>query len=59
MSSLVQCKKCGKAKSKKVRACSHCGHRSLTKSMMAPCRACGTLLEKAVHRSYGHGTMTQ
>lgn len=58
MASLVTCEKCGKEKSKNANACPHCGDRLISKPSMAPCRACGTLLEKAVYRPYHTETST-
>ena len=52
MASLVTCEKCGKEKSENANTCPHCGDCIITKSSMAPCRACGTLLGKAVYRPY-------
>jgi hypothetical protein len=59
MATIVQCEKCGKEKSKNANACPHCGYRIVKKSQMAKCRACGTLLEKAVHRSRIYGVATR
>lgn len=55
---LVRCEKCGKEKSIKVRECPHCRHRALKPYHLAPCRECGALLEKAVHRAYEGHTST-
>ena len=50
--SIIACEKCGNQKSINAEECPHCHYRPVKSPVMAPCRACGTLLDKAVHRHY-------